>query len=91
MKRLSIVKDLKGYDRYNNQEKGVNEDKVEKIFANDKDRVNYYCHFFVSISKDGKYLYNCCSSEIVIDDKIAIWYESSYNDKDNGKTDYVTS
>ena len=86
MKRLWVVKDLQGYDRYNHKEKCVDKDKIKEIFANDKNRVNDNGHFLVGIPKNGKYFYNCCSSEIVIDDEIAVRNESSDNDEGNRKT-----
>ena len=91
MEWLRVIKALEGYNRYNNQEKRVNKDEVEEVFAYDEDRVNYNGHFFVGIPKDGEYFDYCCPSEIIIDDVIAIRNEGSNNDEDNCKADNITS
>lgn len=91
MKWLWFIKKFKGYYWYDEEEKCVKKDEVEEIFAYDEDRVYNNGHFLVGVPKDGKYFDYCCSSEVIIDNEIAIRNESSNNDEDNRKTDDITS
>ena len=90
MERLAIVEEDQRDYRHDHQREGVEEQKIEEIFADDEDGVDDDSHFFVRISENSENFDYSDSSEVIIDDEIAIGNESSHNYKDYAETDNIT-
>lgn len=91
MEGVSVIEHLEGNDGDYDKEESIDKDKVEKVLANYKDRVNYNTHLFIAIAKYGKYLHDGHSPKEVSHDDISIWYERSQNNEGNNKTNNIAS